>query len=143
MRKLSKTPTKAPANNLTTPNKRIVICLPEEYLHFNFLIGEAIYLYLWCIYCTTSEYAADAHGRRIGLICRGAPVTDTKIAGELGCSAKTIQRWRKKLEEHRLIRTDQVGRGIGYTVLDSYKYKPEDVKSDPPPDWTLVSSVQK
>lgn len=132
-----KSTTKPPASN-----RRIFICLPEEYLTYKLLIGEAIYLYMWCIYRTTAEYAADAHGGRIGLIYNGAPVKDPQIANELGCSEKSIQRWRKKAEENGLIRTKQVGRGIIYAVLDSYKFSPEDVRPSPP-DWTTMSTLKK
>lgn len=133
---------KPPTSKSPTPNKRILIRLPEDYLPYKLLIGEAIYLYLWCIYRTTAEYAAGAHGRRIGLVLGGAPKKDSEIAGELGCSTKTVQRWRKKLEEYDLIHTKQVGRGTMYAVTDSYKFKAEHVRPNPP-EWTQVSTIKK
>jgi hypothetical protein len=58
-------------------------------------LGDAASLFLWYIDRTTKE--AVINGDRIGFVLGGSPVTDAKVAAELGLPIKTLARMRKRL----------------------------------------------
>ena len=63
-------------------------------------IGESIWLFLWCVDRITKEVIDEKKGGRIGLVLGSLPHHDADIAHSLGCSTKTLRRWRKRLVDH-------------------------------------------
>ena len=63
-------------------------------------IGESIWFFLWCVDRITREVVDEAKGGRIGLVLGSMPHHDADIARSLGCSTKTLRRWRKRLVDN-------------------------------------------
>jgi hypothetical protein len=63
-------------------------------------IGESIWFFLWCVDRITREVVDEAKGGRVGLVLGSMPHHDADIARSLGCSTKTLRRWRKRLVDH-------------------------------------------
>jgi hypothetical protein len=60
-------------------------------------MGDAIWLFIWCIDKTTKERTTEG-GERLGAILRGAPIRDGDIAQSIpGSSRKLVRKWRQRL----------------------------------------------
>lgn len=79
-------------------------------------IGEALWLFLWCIDKTTKEI----EGR--GLVYGGMPIKSTKLAKELNKSPKTIDRWLNTLRRGHYIKTVRTSYGLKIAVNKSKKF---------------------
>jgi hypothetical protein len=60
-------------------------------------MGDALWLFVWCVDHVTKEVSNEKSGERIGRVLGTMPQCDENIAGALGCSARTVRRWRHKL----------------------------------------------
>ncbi len=84
-------------------------------------IGEAIWLFLYCIDKTTTENP-DGGRRRVGIVLGGKPIRDQDIADRFGCSVKTVRRWRIRLTREDYIVTTRTPYGFTYKVSNSKKW---------------------
>lgn len=90
---------------------------PEHYQK----IGNALWLFVWCVSATTKEFEED--GTTWGAVLGGKPIAITEIAEQFGNEEKTIRRWMKTLESGGYIRTKRVPYGQIITVRNSKKFK--------------------
>ena len=84
-------------------------------------IGEAVWLFLWCVDKTTKEIT-DESGNRIGKVLGGKPICDIEPARVLGVSEWTVGRWRRKLDEHGYIKATRTSNGHTILVAKSKKW---------------------
>lgn len=90
-------------------------------------IGNAIWLFLWCISSTTTE--EEKEGTVWGFVLRGKPMKLSEISGHFGVNEKTVSRWLDTLEQHDYIRITRAPRGLILAVKNSKKYTDRNVRS--------------
>lgn len=86
---------------------------PEHYKN----IGNAIWLFLWCISSTTSEREKD--GIVWGIVKGNKPHKLTELAEIFGVNEKTVRRWLTDLEKQEYIRLTRAPYGMIITVKNS------------------------
>lgn len=96
---------------------------PEHYKN----IGNAIWLFLWCVSSTTSE--RQEGGTVWGIVLRNKPMKLSEIAERFGVNDKTVSRWLDSLEQHEYIRVTRAPRGLILSVRNSKKWVDKIVRS--------------
>lgn len=86
---------------------------PEHYKK----IGNAIWLFMWCISSTTSEKEKD--GVVWGIVKGNKPHKLTELAEVFGVNEKTVRRWLTELEEQEYIRLTRAPYGMIISVKNS------------------------
>lgn len=86
---------------------------PEHYKK----VGNAIWLFLWCISSTTSEKKKD--GVVWGIVKGNKPHKLTELAEVFGVNEKTVRRWLTDLEKEEYIRLTRAPYGMIITVKNS------------------------
>lgn len=86
---------------------------PEHYKN----IGNAIWLFLWCISSTTSEKEKD--GVVWGIVRGNQPHKLSDLSEIFGVNEKTVRRWLDVLEQHEYIRITRAPYGLVLTVKNS------------------------
>lgn len=86
---------------------------PEHYKK----IGNAVWLFLWCISSTTSEKEKD--GVVWGIVKGNKPHKLTELAEVFGVNEKTVRRWLTDLEDQEYIRLTRAPYGIIISVKNS------------------------
>ncbi len=86
---------------------------PEHYKK----IGNAIWLFLWCISSTTSEKEKD--GVVWGIVRGNQPHKLSDLSEVFGVNEKTVRRWLDVLEQHEYIRITRAPYGLVLTVKNS------------------------
>lgn len=80
-------------------------------------IGNAIWLFLWCISSTTSEKEKD--GVVWGIVLGNKPHKLSELAEIFNVNEKTVRRWITDLENHNYIKVTRAPYGIIFTVKNS------------------------
>lgn len=96
---------------------------PEHYKN----IGNAIWLFLWCVSSTTSEKQEE--GTVWGIVLRNKPMKLSEIGERFGVNDKTVSRWLDNLEQHEYIRVTRAPRGLILSVRNSKKWTDKIVRS--------------
>jgi len=94
-------------------------------------IGNALWLFEWCISATTKEEESD--GVMWGLVLGSKPMRLSELAEPFGVDNKTVSRWMKDLEHHGYIRVTRAPYGLIIAVRNSKKYRErvdKNVRSD-------------
>ncbi|WP_339161744.1 hypothetical protein [Siminovitchia sp. FSL W7-1587] len=86
---------------------------PEHYKN----IGNAIWLFLWCISSTTDEKERD--GVVWGIVLGNKPHKLSDLSKIFGVNEKTVRRWLDVLEQHEYIRITRAPYGLILTVKNS------------------------
>lgn len=86
---------------------------PEHYKK----IGNAIWLFLWCISSTTSEKEKD--GIVWGIVKGNQPHKLSDLSEIFGVNEKTVRRWLDVLEQHGYLRITRAPYGLVLTVRNS------------------------
>jgi hypothetical protein len=89
------------------------------------IMGDAVWLFMWLIARTTDD--GDGKGKVLGRV----PINDARPAGELGCSVKTVRRWRRTLVHGGYIATVRTPYGFKYTLLKSKKWRKQALRELP------------
>lgn len=116
-------------------------------------IGNAIWLFLWCVSATTKDIEKD--GVTWGIVLGNKPVKREELAAQFGVAERTVQRWIESLEQHGYIKITRAPYGMIFTVRNSKKFKnspDRNVRSDiervdktvqsDVPEWTQTSTLQ-
>lgn len=90
---------------------------PEHYKK----IGNALWLFLWCISSTTKE--VEREGITWGIVLGNKPLKRKDLAEPFGVSERTVQRWLDDLEKYEYIKVTRAPYGYILTVKNSKKYK--------------------
>ncbi|PYE49819.1 hypothetical protein HUB98_09225 [Paenibacillus barcinonensis] len=90
-------------------------------------IGNAIWLFLWCISSTTKEIEEEE--TVWGIVLKGKPMKLSEIAGFFGVNDKTVSRWLDTLEQHHYIDVTRAPRGLILKVRNSKKRSVKTVRS--------------
>lgn len=90
-------------------------------------IGNAIWLFLWCISSTTKEIEEEE--TVWGIVLGGKPMKLSEIAGYFGVNDKTVSRWMDALEQHQYINVTRAPRGLILKVRNSKKRSDKNVRS--------------
>lgn len=110
-------------------------------------IGNALWLFLWCISSTTKE--VEREGITWGIVLGNKPLKRKDLAEPFGVSERTVQRWLDDLEKYEYIKVTRAPYGYILTVKNSKKFKnrvDKSVQSDrdrtklSSPEWTETSS---
>lgn len=111
-------------------------------------IGNAIWLFLWCISSTTKE--VDRDGVTWGIVLGNKPLKLKELAVIFDVNEKTVRRWLDDLEKYEYIRITRAPYGLILSVKKSKKFKDErmdkNVHSDTDktkmsiPEWTEMSN---
>ncbi|MDQ0658793.1 hypothetical protein [Paenibacillus sp. W2I17] len=96
---------------------------PDHYKN----IGNAIWLFLWCISSTTKEIEEEE--TVWGVVLGGKPMKLSEIAGYFGVNDKTVSRWMDALEQHQYINVTRAPRGLILKVRNSKKRSDRNVQS--------------
>ena len=96
---------------------------PDHYKN----IGNAIWLFLWCISSTTKEIEEEE--TVWGVVLGGKPMKLSEIAGYFGVNDKTVSRWLDALEQHHYIDVTRAPRGLILKVRNSKKRSDRNVRS--------------
>ncbi|HBU81730.1 MAG TPA: hypothetical protein DEF35_08835 [Paenibacillus sp.] len=96
---------------------------PDHYKN----IGNAIWLFLWCISSTTKEIEEEE--TVWGIVLGGKPMKLSEIAGYFGVNDKTVSRWLDALEQHHYINVTRAPRGLILKVRNSKKRSDKNVRS--------------
>jgi hypothetical protein len=96
-------------------------------------MGESIWLFLWCVDHITREVVDEAKGGRIGLVLGTMPHQDADIARSLGCSTKTLRRWRQRLVDRGYLGRLRTPNGYVLWVNKSKKWSEKSGKIVTPP----------
>lgn len=96
---------------------------PEHYKR----IGNAIWLFLWCISSTTKEIEEEE--TVWGIVLGGKPMKLSEIAGYFGVNDKTVSRWLNDLETNQYIEVTRAPRGLILKVRNSKKRSDRNVRS--------------
>ncbi|MCL6661748.1 MarR family transcriptional regulator [Paenibacillus amylolyticus] len=96
---------------------------PDHYKN----IGNAIWLFLWCISSTTKEIEEEE--TVWGVVLGGKPMKLSEIAGYFGVNDKTVSRWMDALEQHQYINVTRAPRGLILKVRNSKKRSDRNVRS--------------
>lgn len=83
-------------------------------------IGNAIWLFLWCIGATTRETERD--GETWGIVLGGMPIEIDSIAANYGVNRSTVKRWIKVLQGYDYITTKRAPYGLILSVRKSKKF---------------------
>ncbi|EZH67925.1 hypothetical protein DH09_08380 [Bacillaceae bacterium JMAK1] len=86
---------------------------PEHYKQ----IGNAIWLFLWCVSSTTDEVERD--GVQWGIVKGNKPHKLYELATLFEVSEKTVSRWIKDLEKHQYLFVKRAPYGLIFTVRNS------------------------
>ncbi|GAK11369.1 hypothetical protein [Geomicrobium sp. JCM 19039] len=86
---------------------------PEHYKQ----IGNAIWLFLWCVSSTTTEVERD--GVLWGIVKGNKPHKLNDLATLFDVSEKTVSRWIKDLEKHNYLYVKRAPYGLIFTVKNS------------------------
>lgn len=86
---------------------------PEHYSK----IGNAIWLFLWCISSTTAEKEKD--GVVWGIVKGNKPHKLSELAVIFSVNEKTVRRWVESLEENHYIKVTRAPYGLIFTVKNS------------------------
>lgn len=105
-------------------------------------IGEAIWVYLWCL-----DKQTGRHGRVLG----GKPVTYEAIGGQIGIDSRTVQRHIRRLENYAYLGSERTPKGLRFRILFQKKFGAGNDPSDKTPvsdpsgrsDKTAVSYPSK
>lgn len=108
---------------MAAPKKTFTIPVSNGLLEHCSLIGQAVWLFLWCIDKTTKEKVDEKTGDRFGIVLGGMPVRDEDIAESLFVSARTIRVWRRKLARVGYIKIKRAPYGFIIKVAKSKKWK--------------------
>jgi hypothetical protein len=92
---------------------------PKHYLAMR---GDALWLYSFLLDRQTRRL--DKHG--LGKVAGGAPVSDGNVAESLGCSEKTVSRWRRKLLRGSYITAKRTPYGYVYAIAKPKKWDKAD-----------------
>ncbi|WP_062052390.1 helix-turn-helix domain-containing protein [Bacillus sp. JCM 19034] len=84
-------------------------------------MGNAIWLFLWCISSTTKEIERD--GETWGIVLGNKPHKTTEIAALFDVNVKTVERWIKRLSDEGYLRITRAPYGLIFTVKNSKKYR--------------------
>jgi hypothetical protein len=84
-------------------------------------LREANWLFLYYVHRTTDEIT-DSSGCRLGRVFYGRACPDSDAASALGCSTRTIAKWRNTLASFGYIAQKSTGRGQVITVNRSKKW---------------------
>lgn len=85
-------------------------------------MGDAIWLYLWGIDRVTRERLDSKTGEHVGVILGNVPQRDEDIAAAIGCSSKTIRRWRSCCVKYGYLGVRRTPCGISMWVRRSKKW---------------------
>ncbi|WP_430701168.1 hypothetical protein [Paenibacillus tundrae] len=96
---------------------------PEHYKR----IGNAIWLFLWCISSTTKEIEEEE--TVWGVVLGGKPMKLSEIAEYFGVNDKTVSRWLNDLETNKYIEVTRAPRGLILKVRNSKKRSDKSVRS--------------
>jgi len=91
-------------------------------------INNAMWLFLWCVSCTTKDVERD--GVVWGLVLGNKPVQIQELADRFGVSRSTVKRWVETLEQHEYIKTTRAPYGLIFTVKNSKKFMFKNEPSD-------------
>ncbi|MCY8399549.1 phage portal protein [Bacillus haynesii] len=83
-------------------------------------IGNAIWLFLWCISSTTKEIKRD--GMTWGIVLGNKPLKAAELALQFGVNEKTIRRWLALLERNGYIAVTRAPYGMILSVRHSKKF---------------------
>ncbi|MEC1560393.1 phage portal protein [Bacillus haynesii] len=83
-------------------------------------IGNAIWLFLWCISSTTKEIERD--GMTWGIVLGNKPLKAAELALQFGVNEKTIRRWLALLERNGYIAVTRAPYGMILSVRQSKKF---------------------
>ncbi|TES56166.1 transcriptional regulator [Halalkalibacterium halodurans] len=90
-------------------------------------MGNAIWLFLWCVSSTTKEVERD--GEKWGIVLGNKPLKITELAEIFGVNEKTVRRWVKDLAEHDYIRVTRAPYGLIFSVKNSKRGLSSDKKA--------------
>ncbi|WP_145047893.1 hypothetical protein [Paenibacillus xylanexedens] len=90
-------------------------------------IGNAIWLFLWCISSTTKEIEEEE--TVWGVVLGGKPMKLSEIAEYFGVNDKTVSRWLNDLETNKYIEVTRAPRGLILKVRNSKKRSDKNVRS--------------
>ncbi|MCJ8008931.1 hypothetical protein ACFFF5_21185 [Lederbergia wuyishanensis] len=113
---------------------------PEHYKN----IGNAIWLFLWCVSSTTTEKEKD--GIVWGIVKGNKPHKLSDLSEIFNVNEKTVRRWLDVLEQHEYIRITRAPYGLILTVKNSKRGFFERVDKNVQPEnreWTKVSNLIK
>ncbi|MNR93429.1 Bacterial regulatory protein, arsR family [compost metagenome] len=88
-------------------------------------IGQALWLFLWCVSSTTREEERD--GETLGIVLDGRPMKLSEVADHFGIDEKTVSRQLKALEQNGYIRTSRAQYGV---IIEVRHSKREDLRTD-------------
>lgn len=86
---------------------------PEHYKK----IGNALWLFAWCINSTTSEQ--EREGTVWGLVFDGRPIKASELQERFDVTDRTVRTWIKTLEQHDYIRVTRAPYGMIILVRNS------------------------
>lgn len=86
---------------------------PEHYKK----IGNALWLFAWCINSTTSEQ--EREGTVWGLVFDGKPIKASELQQRFDVTDRTVRTWIKTLEQHDYIRVTRAPYGMIILVRNS------------------------
>lgn len=81
-------------------------------------ISDALWLFIYLVDKQTRRVDKNGYGKVSG----GMPIRDKDIAGTLGCSSRTIIRWREILVRHGYITTRRTPYGCAYAIAKPKKW---------------------
>ncbi|MFB7302584.1 hypothetical protein [Heyndrickxia sporothermodurans] len=102
-----------PENHSYPFNTYSGLLTPEHYKK----IGNAIWLFLWCISSTTTEKEKD--GIVWGIVKGNKPHKLPELATIFGVNEKTVRRWVSDLEDNDYIKVTRAPYGLIFTVKNS------------------------
>ena len=104
-------------------------------------MGDSVWLFLWAVDHVTRE-VINATGERIGIVFGNMPQRDEDIAGDIGCSVKTIRRWRNRCIANDYIGIRRTPYGFSMWVRHSKKWAKEPSEQRVS-DRQIVSALSK
>ena len=117
-----------PDNNSYPFNTYSGILTPDHYKK----IGNAIWLFLWCVSSTTAEKEKD--GVVWGIVKGNQPQKYPELAKEFGVTERTVRSWAKTLDDNGYIRITRAPYGLVFSVKNSkrgfYKRVEDSFQSD-------------
>jgi hypothetical protein len=107
------------------PDKNFNVGLSNGLLekkHYLAMRGDALWFYSFLLDKQTRRLDKDGLGKVAG----GAPISDGDVAGSLGCSEKTVSRWRRKLTRGGYITVRRTSFGYVYSITKPKKWGEDD-----------------
>ncbi len=89
-----------------------------EKKHYLAMRGDALWFYSFLLDKQTRRL--DKNG--LGKVAGGAPISDGDVAAALGCSEKTVSRWRRKLARGGYIAARRTSFGYVYSITKPKKW---------------------